>query len=49
MADETKRIIDQDNDQTLAAGDYVMVDSQAEGTRKDLGIVYSEMVVASIK
>ena len=38
MADETKRIIDQDNDQTLAAGDYVMVDSQAEGTRKfDLG------------
>lgn len=38
MADETKRIIDQDNDQTLSAGDYVMVDSQAEGTRKfDLG------------
>ena len=38
MADETKRIIDQDNDQTLSAGDYVIVDSQSEGTRKfDLG------------
>ena len=38
MADETKRIIDQDNDQALSAGDYVMVDSQSEGTRKfDLG------------
>ena len=38
MADETKRIIDQDADTSLSAGDYVVVDSQAEGTRKfDLG------------
>lgn len=38
MADETKRVIDQDTDTSLSAGDYVMVDSQAEGTRKfDLG------------
>ena len=38
MADETKRIIDQDADTSLSAGDYVIVDSQSEGTRKfDLG------------
>lgn len=44
MADETKRIIDQDNDQTLSAGDYVMVDNQSEGTRKfDLGSELSEI------
>lgn len=33
-----RRIIDQDADTSLSAGDYVVVDSQAEGTRKfDLG------------
>ena len=38
MADETKRVIDQTTDSSLSAGDYVIVDSQSEGTRKfDLG------------
>lgn len=38
MADETKRVIDQATDSSLSAGDYVIVDSQSEGTRKfDLG------------
>lgn len=38
MADETKRVIDQTTDTSLAAGDYVIVDSESEGTRKfDLG------------
>lgn len=38
MADETKRVIDQTTDSSLAAGDYVIVDSESEGTRKfDLG------------
>ena len=33
-----KRIINQDTDTALSAGDYVIVDSQSEGTRKfDLG------------
>lgn len=38
MADETKRIINQPVDTSLSAGDYVIVDSQSEGTRQfDLG------------
>lgn len=38
MADETKRVIDQTTDSSLSAGDYVIVDSESEGTRKfDLG------------
>ena len=38
MADETKRVIDQTTDTSLSAGDYVIVDSESEGTRKfDLG------------
>ena len=38
MADETRRVIDQTTDSSLSAGDYVIVDSQSEGTRKfDLG------------
>lgn len=38
MADETKRVIDQTTDSSLSAGDFVIVDSQSEGTRKfDLG------------
>ena len=38
MADETKRVIDQTTDSSLSAGDYVIIDSQSEGTRKfDLG------------
>lgn len=38
MADETKRVIDQTTDQSLSAGDFIIVDSQSEGTRKfDLG------------
>lgn len=38
MSDDTKRVIDQTTDSSLSAGDYVMVDSQSEGTRKfDLG------------
>ena len=38
MSDDTKRVIDQTTDSQLSAGDYVMVDSQSEGTRKfDLG------------
>lgn len=38
MADETKRVIDQATDTSLSAGDYVIVDSESEGTRKfDLG------------
>ena len=38
MADETKRVIDQTTDTSLAAGDFIIVDSQSEGTRKfDLG------------
>ena len=38
MADETKRVIDQATDSSLSAGDYVIVDSQSEGTMKfDLG------------
>ena len=38
MADETKRVIDQTTDSSLSAGDFIIVDSQSEGTRKfDLG------------
>ena len=38
MADETKRVIDQTTDTSLSADDYVIVDSESEGTRKfDLG------------
>ena len=38
MADETKRVIDQTTDTSLSAGDFIIVDSQSEGTRKfDLG------------
>lgn len=38
MADETKRVIDQTTDTSLSAGDFVIIDSQSEGTRKfDLG------------
>ena len=38
MADETKRVIDQTTDSSLSAGDFVIIDSQSEGTRKfDLG------------
>lgn len=38
MADETKRVIDQTTDQSLSAGDFIIVDSESEGTRKfDLG------------
>ena len=34
----TARIIDQTTDSILSAGDYIIVDSQSEGTRKfDLG------------
>ena len=38
MSDETKRVIDQTTDSSLSAGDYIIVDSESEGTRKfDLG------------
>lgn len=38
MADETKRVIDQTTDTSLSAGDFIIIDSQSEGTRKfDLG------------
>ena len=38
MADETKRVIDQTTDTSLSAGDFIIVDSESEGTRKfDLG------------
>ena len=38
MADETKRVIDQTTDSSLSAGDFIIVDSESEGTRKfDLG------------
>lgn len=38
MPDERKRIINQDTDTSLSSGDFVIVDSQAEGSRKfDLG------------
>ena len=38
MAGEEKRFIDQVTDTELSAGDYIMVDSSSEGTRKfDLG------------
>ena len=38
MAGEEKRFIDQVTDTALSAGDYIMVDSSSEGTRKfDLG------------
>ena len=38
MSDDQKRVIDQTTDTELSAGDYVLVDSQGEGTRKfDLG------------
>ena len=44
MADETKRVIDQTTDSSLSAGDYVIVDSESEGTRKfDLGSELSDI------
>ena len=48
MADEKKRIINETTDTALASsGDYVIVDSQTEGTRKfDLGAALAAEVTA---
>ena len=44
MSDERKRITDQTTDASLSAGDYIIVDSSSEGTRKfDLGSELSDI------
>ena len=44
MSDERKRITDQTTDTSLSSGDYVIVDSSTEGTRKfDLGSELSDI------